>query len=494
MEYTGIITQQKVNDKLHKFGSSQSYVKFISKNGVTVDVKTDTDIDKIPSYRVDRQTYRNFRYGTWYYNAKELREYADEHGIPVLAGYSSSGCSPCKWFHSNYFNSDVFQTWVKNSPYLFCRVESDVEGSFSDRQNFPQDYYIDNVWAKEKYGDSNVYIPVFFWYWKRKGDAAPTVFDLSSFHFDAKTNTPPWSMQQMMNMTDDKFSGYTPSDMYKPYEISDLYSSGDKMIGRFYTNLPLSVDENQGIAFAADEKKPVTEYRKLIDIKGYNSVNVIKEGQTVQFAPNTYYVYDTSTRSPYIDEYGVIFRVDREGENNVIKYILETHNNYDENQEKQIYNCGQWYNLSSASDDIETFNGIVNESEEFDYPLVILKMSSNDVKSDEFRTTVKNSTEFSEFVTQSKQTYFIDAQSDNYDFNSGLGGAVKEFQTKDFRNEPSEPHFPSWNNDVPKILVYLGCQSCSDNISRPLVKIAEVIDVEGKTAVELINTLKGLLG
>jgi len=138
----------------------------------------------------------------------QLRTYADLTHIPVFVEYSSAGCDPCVYFKKNVYNNTDFQDWVKDSPYLFCRIEIESYESFSNPSLYPQPYYVDKVWAKEKYGETPGYIPIMMWYWN-KGDGN-LVFDLSSYHFNpsAKGSNPPFSMDELMQMTNDKFKGY----------------------------------------------------------------------------------------------------------------------------------------------------------------------------------------------------------------------------------------------------------------------------------------------
>lgn len=60
------------------------------------------------SPQVDHITVDDFRYGQWYSNAQQIREYADKHNLPVLVEFGSSACPPCEQFHANVFSSEVF--------------------------------------------------------------------------------------------------------------------------------------------------------------------------------------------------------------------------------------------------------------------------------------------------------------------------------------------------------------------------------------------------
>ena len=58
-------------------------------------------------------TTDDFRFGIWYYNARQLKEYADTNNIPVFLEFSSANCEPCKDFKQNTFNNSNFQSAVK---------------------------------------------------------------------------------------------------------------------------------------------------------------------------------------------------------------------------------------------------------------------------------------------------------------------------------------------------------------------------------------------
>jgi len=64
--------------------------------------------------------------------------------------------------------------------------------------------------------------------------------------------------------------------------------------------------------------------------------------------------------------------------------------------------------------------------------------------------------------------YFIEVKSDNGDFKSGIGKKLKDFYKKDFRQD-QDVHFGSWDDDVPRLIVYQGCSSCSVDPTRPAV-------------------------
>lgn len=61
-----------------------------------------------PEVKVDKVTKTNFKFGTWYGNARELVAAADATGVPVLAEFGSIACDPCIDFRKNTFNNSTF--------------------------------------------------------------------------------------------------------------------------------------------------------------------------------------------------------------------------------------------------------------------------------------------------------------------------------------------------------------------------------------------------
>ena len=58
--------------------------------------------------QVDHYTVDDFRYGQWYYNAQQLKAFADAHHIPVLIEIGSKNCGPCEDFLADVYNNSTF--------------------------------------------------------------------------------------------------------------------------------------------------------------------------------------------------------------------------------------------------------------------------------------------------------------------------------------------------------------------------------------------------
>ena len=190
---------------------------YYSKTGKMTAVLPTGGIEYSASVQVNKETVTNFKYGTWYYNASQLKEYADRRHIPVFIEYSSAGCEPCRYFKQHIYDNADFQSWVKKSPYLFCRVEIESGESWTDPVRFPQPYAVDQ-WVGN---DVSRLPPHICWYWNRPDGE---VFkEAVSYHFSPGQSEPPFSMEQLMQMTEDKFAEYSPSDAernaYAPPEI-----------------------------------------------------------------------------------------------------------------------------------------------------------------------------------------------------------------------------------------------------------------------------------
>lgn len=103
--------------------------EFISKSGTVFQWKYSESHDYALTYtpptRVDEVTVNNFKYGIWYYNAKELVAYADSKNIPIVVevGSIQSGCTPCIQFDNNVFKNENVQKYVASKPMLLGHVD-----------------------------------------------------------------------------------------------------------------------------------------------------------------------------------------------------------------------------------------------------------------------------------------------------------------------------------------------------------------------------------
>lgn len=87
-------------------GAKKSVV-FVSSTGKEYKCSNDS-IDYSPETKVDKSTTSDFKFGTWYGNARELVAAADSAHVPVLAEFGSVGCDPCVNFRKKTFNNPDF--------------------------------------------------------------------------------------------------------------------------------------------------------------------------------------------------------------------------------------------------------------------------------------------------------------------------------------------------------------------------------------------------
>lgn len=77
----------------------------------------------IPHYTSDTECTSNFERGKWYYNAKQIYQYAKQHKIPCLFIYSLLGCGPCQVYQTKLWNTPEFQEWFAKQNFLLCGLE-----------------------------------------------------------------------------------------------------------------------------------------------------------------------------------------------------------------------------------------------------------------------------------------------------------------------------------------------------------------------------------
>lgn len=480
-----------INNRITTFGKNGSCT-YVSSSGRSFVCNNTSYIEYVPEARVDNYETEDFRYGIWYYNAQEVREFADKHNIPVLIEYSSVGCNPCIYFKRNVFNNSDFQAWVGKCPYLFCRVETEDDQNFDNSTAYPQAYYLNNVWARESPNFKNQGIPVFMWYWKKAGDQQASVWDISSYHFAAQAagSKPPFSMEELMEMTDNKFSGYVRNTKFNRYDISNLYSTEQKIVGRFYENVPELTDDMNGRYFQCTFKKDMgtTVVSKTINIQGYNPPwpTSIQKNTTVKFKPGTYQYYTAPADDQYFDSSFIIFRIDSSAGQNKISYLLSGYNSYgDDYTRTPRFDTGVWHKYTADSS-AQTFTDIARDSELVDTPILVACLDGTS-KSTEL-VKLLESDDFMYFVhanTVTNGMYFVQVRPTSW--TAGLGKAVVEFVNDENKKTlaSEQPGFSAWDTtNVPTLYIYLGCQSCSEYGSPPSVEIAARIDVSGIATVE----------
>lgn len=210
-------------------------VRFYTSDGQWRDVYQNGTQSFEPEVRVDKFLRTNFKYGTWYYNASGVKEFADKYHVPVLIEYSSQGCDPCEYFKKQIYRNKTFQDWVSGMKCLFVRVEIKSGEKWDDPAAYPEPYFVDHEWV----GEGSVSIPVFCWYWNKGDDQAPVKIT-RTYHFSPGEQEAPFSMQDLMLSTEQIFSGYQPLSELDKVEVEPLYNNSLCVVmGRTYGNRPL---------------------------------------------------------------------------------------------------------------------------------------------------------------------------------------------------------------------------------------------------------------
>ena len=91
-----------------KFGSPLDYVLAYSSTGAEYKLSSNSQVEKYVAPEVDTVTTSGFKTGVWYYNAKELKQYADDNSIPVFVEFSDYGCTPCTKFRTEIYERQEF--------------------------------------------------------------------------------------------------------------------------------------------------------------------------------------------------------------------------------------------------------------------------------------------------------------------------------------------------------------------------------------------------
>lgn len=61
------------------------------------------------------------------------------------------------------------------------------------------------------------YYPILVWYWKKPDDVVGevSVYEEKSYFFNPNNGVPPYSVDDIIRMTDDFFKGYNPNPSYQ---------------------------------------------------------------------------------------------------------------------------------------------------------------------------------------------------------------------------------------------------------------------------------------
>lgn len=202
-----------INEELNTFGHDGP-LTYVSSSGAEY-ICTNTSVVRQTSTRVDHMTADNFKYGIWYYNAKQLKKFADDNHVPVLVEWGAKSCDPCRDFKKNTFSNKTFQSEVTNRKCFLCKVELGDGGSFA----FPtttQEYFVSHEW-----GQYNQYIPQLVYYWnKGNGNVYREVWNYNYRSDPANAN-----YQTVLNKLDTMLASYSPDSAHSPPIVTESSNS-----------------------------------------------------------------------------------------------------------------------------------------------------------------------------------------------------------------------------------------------------------------------------
>ena len=206
--WNGITTEVKViKPSLTTFGQT-SPVTFVSSTGNEY-LCENNKITKLPTFRVDTRTDSDFKYGIWYYNAKQLKEFADKHHLPVLVEFGAKSCDPCQDFSRNTYRNQTFQEELKKRRCLLCKVEIKDGDSFA-YPTTTQAYFVSHYW-----GESKTLIPQLVYYWKKSdNDTYKQVWNYNYRSDPANAN-----YQTVLNKLDAMLGSYAGDNKYVAPEV-----------------------------------------------------------------------------------------------------------------------------------------------------------------------------------------------------------------------------------------------------------------------------------
>ena len=206
--WNGVITQVKVTKpSLTTFGQTGP-VTFVSSTGNEY-LCENTTITKLPTFRVDTRTDSDFKYGIWYYNAKQLKEFADTHNLPVLVEFGAKSCDPCQDFSRNTYRNQTFQEEIKKRRCLLCKVEIKDGDSFA-YPTTTQAYFVSHYW-----GESKTLIPQLVYYWKKSDNYTYR----QVWNYNYRSDPANANYQTVLNKLDAMLGGYVGDSKYVAPEV-----------------------------------------------------------------------------------------------------------------------------------------------------------------------------------------------------------------------------------------------------------------------------------
>lgn len=463
-----------IDPALTTFGrGSGETVVFISSSGQRYECTNDT-VKKRSEYRVDKYTTDNFKFGIWYYNAKELKAFADKNNLPVLVERSSKGCEPCIDFRINTWSNSEFQNTIKTKPCLLCKVEVDGAESF-DTPTTSQGYFVAHNWGKP-----TTYIPELVYYWK-KADGSTYFYD---WNYNYRTDPTNANYQTVLNRLDAMLGSYSGDAKYRAPAINACNNGQCQ----YYEN---EDGDGNGKYFICDSKTFTSKYNGSLNINvgdALTATYIIGMTYPSSFAqseddrmmlkatvtslevgkqtslPKYTYQYFTSFNNSFYDENGIIFKVvadPSDSSKNIVSYIYEFKNAAEGDgaiKDTGKFAVGKMYSLDSTSaadglNQLVEYGGTTPTK-----TIVIFKIQESDLG---LESIIGNSS----FTSWLKSKKYLFAKVKASDWTKNAPKALTDI-------ENSIPFLNNNKSDSKsKILVFKHCVSC---VATPVGVIGEV--------------------
>lgn len=239
----------------HCFGLNHNVLLYGNDNPSSPIKYEDDGTGGIPSIiynqtiQVDHITVDDFRYGQWYFNARELKAFADANSIPVFFEFGSKNCGPCDDFAAKVFNNSNFQSLLKSKQILLCKVTSSADFATGE------EYFIANEWIRVPLRPEGL-MPILGIYWKKKDgglDSNGNRIDseyLAVAHYNAEGEDkyPGWcpllhDLASTMSWLNQRFlasgidAAYSPNPSHNLPSIIDKTGSGNYPRYKMYNNV-----------------------------------------------------------------------------------------------------------------------------------------------------------------------------------------------------------------------------------------------------------------
>lgn len=478
-----------VKEQITTFGRGENLsVTFVSSTGKEW-VCVNDQVLYTPETKVDKYTTDAFKYGIWYYNIREAKEFADQHNLPLLLEFGSKGCDPCTDFKKSTFNNQEFQEEIAAKPCILCKVEIG-EGQAFDYPTTTQAYYASHV-----VGNPKTYIPQLVYYWK-KSDGT-TYKEIWNYNYRSDPGNA--NYQTVLNKLDNMLGSY----QHDPRFVAPTVRSVTDNYRYYERDLDSDLD---GRYFVCDRKTSISEFSEhamtILTGGGQAAPTTIAsiglgDEVSIQDGAYQYFTVDAST-SRYYDLSGVIFVVEDSTVVGLCTFENEIGGNYSSGGGS---NTGYWIYFSDTSTR-ESISKMIQEFEETSTPVVIFERrslvdvvavvgesqsltvqididsatSQDDVKqlaasavgsgytvqsisnieeimqAVQFNTRVRYNVGFTTWAKKNEYA-LVDVASNNW--STGAPSELRAFEARTGFDGNSV------SDQLPKILVYHGCSSCT---------------------------------